>query len=274
LQDYVQMMFVPSMIAIIVIAYLLYLYFRKSIPKKILDVSIKWKKDAQAYSYSHPLTSNEHEKEIDWTLIKYCLMIVVLTRAAFFALTPFGISLEIIGLVGAGILILLRYSRTKMGVLDIIKKTPWHVLLFAFNMYVLVYGLKNVGLSDFIVDQFRDYIVGQPLNASLIMGIFLTVISNLFNNLPAVMIGTLSITEMGLDPHILQIAYLANVLGSDIGALLTPVGTLATMIWMFILKTHGIKISWSQYLRVTIIVVPIGLLIGLYSLYLWIEWLF
>jgi arsenical pump membrane protein len=274
LQDYVQMMFVPSMIAIIVIAYLLYLYFRKSIPKKILDVSIKWKKDAQAYSYSHPLTSNEHEKEIDWTLIKYCLIIVVLTRAAFFALTPFGISLEIIGLVGAGILILLRYSRTKMGVLDIVKKTPWHVLLFAFNMYVLVYGLKNVGLSDFIVDQFRDYIVGQPLNASLIMGIFLTVISNLFNNLPAVMIGTLSITEMGLDPHILQIAYLANVLGSDIGALLTPVGTLATMIWMFILKTHGIKISWSQYLRVTIIVVPIGLLIGLYSLYLWIEWLF
>jgi arsenical pump membrane protein len=100
------------------------------------------------------------------------------------------------------------------------------------------------------------------------------VISNLFNNLPAVMIGTLSITEMGLDPHILQIAYLANVLGSDIGALLTPVGTLATLIWMFILKTHGIKISWSQYLRVTIIVVPISLLIGLYSLYLWIEWLF
>ncbi|MGG4166057.1 arsenic transporter [Rossellomorea vietnamensis] len=274
LQDYVQMMFVPSMVAILVIAYLLYLYFRKSIPKKILDVSIKWEKGAQAYSYSHPLSSKEQEREIDWPLIKSCLFIVVLTRAAFFALTPYGISLEIIGLAGAAVLILLRYSRTKTGVVDIIKKTPWHVLLFAFNMYVLVYGLRNVGLSDFIVDQFRDHIVGQPLNASLIMGIFLTVISNLFNNLPAVMIGTLSITEMGLDPHVLQVAYLANVLGSDIGALLTPVGTLATLIWMFILKTHGIHISWSRYLRVTIIVVPIGLMVGLYSLYLWIEWLF
>ncbi|NQD66710.1 arsenic transporter [Bacillus haikouensis] len=271
LQDYIKMMFVPSMIGIFLIALLLFLYFKKDIPDKILQVSVKWKSQAQKYSYTHPLSSSNKEKEVDWGLIKVCLVIVVLTRAAFFALTPFGISLEVIGLAGAAILILVRWFRTEMGIKDIFKKTPWHILLFAFNMYVLVYGLKNVGLNQFIVDQFRNLIVGQPLNASLIMGIFLTVASNLFNNLPAVMIGTLSITEMGLDPHILQIAYLANVIGSDIGALLTPVGTLATLIWMYILKSNGIKISWARYIKVTIVVIPIGLIVSLLSLYLWVE---
>ncbi|QTC40535.1 arsenic transporter [Bacillus sp. V3] len=274
LQDYIEMMFVPSMIGIFVIAILLFVYFKKDIPNKILEVSVKWKTQAQKYSYTHPLSSSGNEKEVDWGLIKACLAIVVLTRAAFFALTPFGIPLEVIGLTGAAILILVRWFRTQTGIVDIFKKTPWHILLFAFNMYVLVYGLKNVGLNDFIVAQFKDLIVGQPLNASLIMGLFLTAASNLFNNLPAVMIGTLSITEMGLDPHTLQIAYLANVIGSDIGALLTPVGTLATLIWMYILKTNGISISWARYLRVTIVVVPIGLIVSLLSLYLWVELLF
>ncbi|WHY55973.1 ArsB/NhaD family transporter [Peribacillus simplex] len=112
-------------------------------------------------------------------------------------------------------------------------------------MYVLVYGLKNVGLNDYIVSNLKPLIMDSPFNATMIMGILLT------NNLPAVMIGTLSITEMGLDPHLVQIAYLANVIGSDIGALLTSVGTLATLIWMYILKKHSINISWGKYLKVT-----------------------
>lgn len=88
------------------------------------------------------------------------------------------------------------------------------------------------------------------------------------------MISTLSITEMDLQPLLLQAAYLANVIGSDIGALLTPIGTLATLIWMFILKENAIKITWGQYLKVTILVIPIGLMISLLSLYLWIVLLY
>ncbi|WP_260398208.1 ArsB/NhaD family transporter [Peribacillus simplex] len=78
---------------------------------------------------------------------------------------------------------------------------------------------------------------------------------------------------MGLDPHLVQIAYLANVNGSDIGALLTPVGTLATLIWMYILKKHSINISWGKYLRVTFLIIPFGLIVSLISLYFWTTWL-
>ncbi|MNQ99768.1 Arsenical pump membrane protein [compost metagenome] len=87
------------------------------------------------------------------------------------------------------------------------------------------------------------------------------------------MIGTFAVTDMGLEQQPLQLAYLANIMGSDIGALLTPVGTLATLLWMYILKNNHIHISWKQYMKVTIIVIPIGLIVSLISLYVWTQFL-
>lgn len=141
-------------------------------------------------------------------------------------------------------------------------------------MYVIVYGLRNTGLTMMAVEHVRNLVAANHLNASLIMGAFLTLLSNVCNNLPSVMIGTLTLTEMGLDIHTLQIAYLASIIGSDVGALITPMGTLATLIWMFILKKHGISVSWREYLKITVLVIPVGLIISLLSLYGWTKWLF
>lgn len=175
---------------------------------------------------------------------------------------------------GASLLIGVRWFKVGTGIKDIVKHTPWHILLFAFNMYVLVFGLNNIGLINLVVYSLEKLVQLDLFNAVFVMGILSTVLSNVVNNLPAVMISTLAITEMELGPIFLQASYLANVIGSDIGALLTPIGTLATLIWMFILKEKSIKITWSQYLKVTILVIPIGLMISLLSLYLWVIWLF
>lgn len=83
----------------------------------------------------------------------------------------------------------------------------------------------------------------------------------------------MSLTGMGLDAHTLQVAYLANVIGADIGSLLLPMGTLASLIWMYILKQNKVPFTWGQYLKATILVIPIGLLISLFSLYVWSQWL-
>ncbi|WP_433745359.1 arsenic transporter [Falsibacillus pallidus] len=271
LNSYIEMMFVPAMLAIIVIAALLYRLFRRSIPKKIRKVPIKWNEGNSRYEYTHPLSAHEQPK-IDWPLFKVSMVIVIATRTSFFVLSPFGVPIEWIGLTGAALMIAARWIRMKKGAFDIITKTPWHILLFAFNMYVLVYGLKNVGLNTFLTTHLQNYVHESGLQASLVMGLLLTVFSNIFNNLPAVMIGTLAITDLGLAPHMTQITYLATVMGSDIGALLTPVGTLATLIWMYLLKEHGIAMTWGKYIRVTILVIPVGLIVGLCSLYYWIEW--
>lgn len=77
------------------------------------------------------------------------MVIVVAVRASFFILTPFGIPMEWIALAGAILIIMIRWYKAGKGVKDVISKTPWHILIFAFSMYVLVYGLQNVGLTSF-----------------------------------------------------------------------------------------------------------------------------
>ncbi len=71
------------------------------------------------------------------------------------------------------------------------------------------------------------------------------------------MIGTLSLTQMGLDPITMKTIYLANIIGSDMGSLLLPTGTLATLIWMHILRQNHVKVTWKEYLKVTLLVIPI-----------------
>ncbi|MNY62403.1 Arsenical pump membrane protein [compost metagenome] len=88
------------------------------------------------------------------------------------------------------------------------------------------------------------------------------------------MVGTLTLTNMGLDPLTLKISYLASVIGSDIGSLILPIGTLATIMWMHMIKKGKIKLSWAEYLKVTIVVIPITLIFTLVILAFWVSWIF
>ncbi|MNG12118.1 Arsenical pump membrane protein [compost metagenome] len=83
------------------------------------------------------------------------------------------------------------------------------------------------------------------------------------------MIGTLTLTGMNLDPDTLHVTYLANVIGSDIGSLLLPIGTLASLIWLHLLRQYRIKVGWKQYVRVTIVVIPPTLIFTLICLHIW-----
>ncbi|WP_081413356.1 arsenic transporter [Aneurinibacillus terranovensis] len=281
LNSYAAMMFVPSIIGLTSIACLLFSYFRKSIPIKIsrlsdvnLDYFIGREISGGKVTNFHPLKrTGEHLPPLfDWRLFKICLSIVVSVRVSFFLLAPFGIAPEWPAVIGAGLLIGVRWYFRGIGAIDVVKKTPWYILIFAFSMYVIVYGLHNSGLTALIINGLRDYVSAGNYTTIFIVGLLLTVMSNLLNNLPSVMIGTITLTEMGLNNQTLHVAYLANIIGSDIGSLLLPMGTLASLIWMFILRQNQIKITWGDYLKVTILVIPLGLLISLLSLYFWIKW--
>lgn len=176
--------------------------------------------------------------------------------------------------IGSVSLLLWRWYYLKISPRDMIKKTPWYILVFAFSMYVIVYGLNHIGLTDWLIRTFEPIVSGGLLQASVGMGALLSVLSNLFNNHPALMVGTLTLTQMDLSPLTVKISYLASVIGSDIGSLLLPIGTLATLMWMHIVKRGRVKITWSEYLNVTIRVIPVASCLTLVILAYWVQWLF
>ena len=267
LVSYTNLAFVPSMIGIGTLSLLLYMLFRKEIPRKIPDIQ------TNLPSKNHPLSATVHSHEsMNWTLFRLCIFLVVLIRSSYFILPTYGVSIEWIAITGALILIGIRWVFLKVKPVDILWKAPWHILVFAFGMYVIVYALNNTGVTIYMMSHLRGVMTQSIMSASFASGILISVLSNLMNNLPSVMLGTLLITEMGLDVQTLQIAYISMIVGSDIGALLTPLGTLATLLWMFVLKKNDVPITWSAYFRVALMVIPITLLVTLISLNLWL-WL-
>lgn len=103
----------------------------------------------------------------------------------------------------------------------------------------MVFGLRNIGITVLFTEFLRGPISSGLFHASMVMGFFTSLMSNPVNNLSSVMMSTVILTDMNLPTLNLQMAYLANIIGSDMGSLIFPMGTLASLIWMFILRQSG-----------------------------------
>jgi arsenical pump membrane protein len=261
------MMFVPSIIGLLFLLGMLFIVFYKDIPKKIPPT---------IYTYNifdHPLKDGSYKTTMKVTMkqMSLILLFVFAVRISIFIASYFGIPEEVVSVTGSLILLTWRWYYLKIKPYDLLIKAPWHILIFAFSMYVIIYGLHNIGLTDLLVNQLKPYVVNDLLKSIFMMGGSLSLLSNMFNNHPALMIGTMTLTEMNINPIILKSAYLANIIGSDIGSLLLPIGTLATLLWMHILSKNHYKIKWSTYIKTTVIVIPPTVIFTLFALYYWIS---
>ena len=268
-----EMMLIPGIIGLIFLAWLLYLVFKKEIPNKIRMHS--YTLPLQKQKPFHPLQNdteilfNQQKK-----LMIYMLIFVFLVRISLFAASFLGISVSLVAVLGSITLLIWRWLYLKVNPKDVLKKIPWHILIFAFSMYIIIFGLHNLGLTKFLIVYLKPIVNDSLFHASITMGVITAILSNLFNNHPALMISTLALTEMGLQPMLTKTVYLSNIIGSDMGSLILPIGTLATLIWMHILKKNKIPITWSDYIKVTILVIPLTLIFTLVCLYLWLVLVF
>lgn len=265
------MMFVPATLGLLLLVGLLFLRFKKVLPK-----TVPVKVSGLTRSSYHPLKPGPtYNSEIERSrFMRNVLLFVFAVRLSLFAASYFAIPVSVMAVIGSLVLLGWRWAYLKISPVDMLKKTPWYILVFAFSMYVIIYGLHNIGLTEWLIGFMRPMVSGSLLHASVMMGALLTVLSNIFNNHPALMVGTLTLMNMDLSPLALKVSYLANVIGSDMGSLLLPMGTLATLMWMHIVRKGKVMISWWEYVKITFVVIPPATLFTLVILYYWVSWLF
>lgn len=270
------MMFVPATIGLLFMSCLMFTVIKKKLPKKLPAMANEIEENYFDKNF-HPLKraklSVETKRKRTQFMLKILLFVFVM-RCLLFVASYLSIPISLIAVLGSLALLTWRWYHLGTNPVDILKKTPWHILIFAFSMYVIIYGLNNVGLTAFLVQTLQPIVDQGLFYASFAMGGLVSILSNIFNNHPALMVGTITLTEMGLDPITLKTIYLANIIGSDMGALLLPIGTLASLIWMHILKQHKIQVKWKDYLSVSLIVIPVSTFLTLLFLYYWIQIVF
>jgi len=117
----------------------------------------------------------------------------------------------------------------------------------------VVYGLRNAGLTDLLAGVLGGLAAGGLWTATLGTGVLMAFLASVMNNLPSVLIGALAIDASGATGAVKQGMIYANVVGNDLGPKITPIGSLATLLWLHVLARSGVRIGWGQYFRVGVV---------------------
>ena len=153
----------------------------------------------------------------------------------------------------------------------ILKEAPWKIVVFSLGMYLVVYGLFNAGLTSYLADAFRSSAHSGVLAGTLVTGFATAAISAIMNNMPTTLIASLSVHSASVGGLAHTAEVYSVVVGADLGPKFTPIGSLATLLWLHVLETKGIKITWGQYLKQGIALTVPVLLVTLLALVGWIE---
>lgn len=192
--------------------------------------------------------------------------VLALLLVGFFAIEPLGVPISAIAAACALILYLIAARGHVISTRKVLKDAPWQVVVFSLGMYLVVYGLRNAGLTDYLT-QILNVFAGYGIwGASLGTGLLAAGLSSVMNNMPTVLVGALSIHSAEATGIVREAMIYANVIGCDLGPKITPIGSLATLLWLHVLARKNIVITWGYYFRTGIVLTLPILLVTLAAL--------
>jgi arsenical pump membrane protein len=214
----------------------------------------------------------------DLLLFRAAFPVLGLLFIAYFVFAPLGVPVSAVTASAAFILLFLagRWHQggrgARISVARVLRDAPWQIVIFSLGMYLVVYGLRNAGLTNHLADALVWLGAQNAWVAALGTGFGAALLSSVMNNLPSVLIGTLAIEQAHNIPALTrEVMIYANIVGCDLGPKFTPIGSLATLLWLDILGRKGIRIGWGQYMRVGLIITPPVLFVVLTALAVWLS---
>lgn len=202
----------------------------------------------------------------DPVTFKASWFVLTLLLIGLFGLEPLGVPVSAVAAVAAALLLLVAARGNVISIQKVLRGAPWQIVIFSLGMYLVVYGLRNAGLTDHIALLLNEFAKGGVWGAALGTGVLSAVLSSIMNNMPTVLTTALSIDASAADGFVKEAMIYANVIGSDLGPKFTPIGSLATLLWLHVLAKKGTTISWGYYFRVGLVLTSPVLLITLVAL--------
>ena len=243
--EYFLNMIIPFIVSVVVSILFLWLLLRKDIPKTV-DIS----------SLKHPNSVITNMK-----LFYFSWAFLAILLAGYFIGDAYDLPISIFALGGGIIFLIIATMSKTVEPIRIIKEAPWQVVWFSIGLYIVVYGLKNAGLTDYLTIVLKDLSLRGDTIAVVGTGFIAAFLSAIMNNMPTIMIMDIAMHDIGN-----QAMIYANIVGCNLGPKMTPFGSLATLLWLHVLAKKGVKISFAQYSKFGLIITPPVLLLVLLAI--------
>ncbi len=260
---YALVMVPVNVVAVVSSLSVLWFYFQRNIPS--------------SYSATLPNPSTAIR---DRLVFRWSFPILGLLLSGYFLAEPLNIPVSLVAGLGAFVMLALggRWFqpsvRPVINLRQVLRVAPWQVVLFSLGMYLVVFGLRNAGLTTFLSLSLENLSQWGITLTTIGTGFLATLLSCVMNNLPSVLINSLAIKDISSSPpEIREVMIYANVIGCDLGAKITPIGSLSTLLWLHILARKGLFISWGEYIPVAFILTLPVLFVTLLTLAIWLPWL-
>lgn len=240
--DYFLNMIIPFIVSVVASIVFLWLILRKDIPKKV---------DVRLLKEPKSVIKNMNLFYFSWFFLAFLL-------SAYALGDIYKLPISFFALGGALVLLIIASLTKSVNAKNIIKEAPWQIVWFSIGLYIVVYGLKNAGLTEYLTTILNYLVLQGDTIAIISTGFISAILSAVMNNLPTIMIMDIALKDIPNE----ALAY-ANIIGCNLGPKMTPFGSLATLLWLHVLAKKGIKISFWEYSKFGLIITPPVLLITL-----------
>lgn len=243
--EYLANMIIPYLVSVLTSIVFLWLFLRNDIPKEV-DVSL----------LKEPRTAIKNVK-----LFYFAWVFLAILLAGYFIGDAYALPVSVFALGGGLIFLLIATTFKTVKPWHIIKDAPWQVVWFSIGLYIVVYGLKNAGLTDYLSIILNNLAQRGDTLAVVGTGFIAAFLSAVMNNMPTIMIMDIALEDIGN-----QAMIYANIVGCNLGPKMTPFGSLATLLWLHVLAKKGVKISFAQYSKFGLLITPPVLFIVLLAI--------
>lgn len=243
--SYFKIMFIPTILSGLIEFIILILLFRKNLNDKILSREI----EKQEYNKFLIIIGLIH--------LFICLIFLIIS-------SYLNIEMYLISLVSALSLLIISFvyfivKKIKLSkYLDILKRLPFELIPFMLSMFIIVLALNKQNIPSMI----SNYLNNE--NEIINYGISSFLMCNAMNNIP-MSVFYASIINIGD----LKATY-STIIGSNLGAFLTPIGALAGIMFTSLLKKYDVKYTFLDFIKYGGIISIPTLLVALFSLMLFI----
>jgi arsenical pump membrane protein len=228
-------MIVPQLVALVTTYAILRWHFRRALPDRF---------DGESLPEPASVVANR-------AYFLVCVTVLAVVLICYFLAPLMGLEPYVFAFAGSAVLAFAGVAGGRVRI-RAVRELAWDLFPFVIGLFIAVQGLENLGIVGVESGWLASMRPGSPEKLLTAAGAT-ALTSNIMNNLPAALIAR----SVLLRSHSHMGTVLAALIGADAGPMITPFGSLATMLVLAFARRDGEEVHTGRLVMLGLWATPV-----------------